>query len=166
MDDPRITATAYGLIIVNAMYIQVYSADPIALDSIQASGAGVQRPWGPIPVQPPVPPSEYRVMYYPHDCGDNTITLRTTGRIRVEVAPLVCAPCYCGCADPVTVTWAGPADPNCDGDLGTDADIDAFFACLSGHCCATCTADFNGDGDLGTDSDIAAFWAAFGGSPG
>jgi len=30
------------------------------------------------------------------------------------------------------------ADFNNDGDAGTDADIEAFFACLSGACCAAC----------------------------
>jgi hypothetical protein len=58
----------------------------------------------------------------------------------------------------------GSADFNGDGDLGTDMDIEAFFACLSGACCATCgSADFNGDGDLGTDSDIEAFFRVLGG---
>jgi hypothetical protein len=60
----------------------------------------------------------------------------------------------------------GSADFNCDGDLGTDADIAAFFACLSGNCPPTpCTAsaDFNGDGDIGTDADIAAFFLVLGG---
>ncbi len=55
-------------------------------------------------------------------------------------------------------------DFNNDGDVGTDADIDAFFACLAGNCCATCgSADFNGDGDVGTDADIDAFFRVLGG---
>jgi hypothetical protein len=58
----------------------------------------------------------------------------------------------------------GSADFNGDGDTGTDADIEAFFACLAGSCCATCgTADFNGDGDTGTDSDIEAFFRVLAG---
>jgi hypothetical protein len=60
----------------------------------------------------------------------------------------------------------GSADFNCDGDVGTDADIEAFFACLSGSCpVAPCTgsADFNGDGDVGTDGDIEAFFRVLGG---
>jgi hypothetical protein len=60
----------------------------------------------------------------------------------------------------------GSADFNCDGDLGTDADIEAFFACLAGACplppCSG-SADFNGDGDLGTDADIEAFFRVLGG---
>jgi hypothetical protein len=65
-------------------------------------------------------------------------------------------------------TSCNTADFNCDGDLGTDADISAFFACLSGSCppppCAS-TADFNGDGDIGTDEDIASFFSVLGGGP-
>ncbi len=66
-------------------------------------------------------------------------------------------------------TWrlapaCGSADFNGDGDVGTDTDIEAFFACLSGNCCPTCgSADFNGDGDLGTDADIEAFFRVLGG---
>jgi hypothetical protein len=53
-----------------------------------------------------------------------------------------------------------------DGDVGTDADIEAFFACLAGNCCVTCApADFNGDGDVGTDADIEAFFRVLAGQP-
>jgi hypothetical protein len=58
----------------------------------------------------------------------------------------------------------GSADFNHDGDIGTDADIQAFFACLGGACCPACdSADFNGDGDIGTDADIEAFFRVLGG---
>jgi hypothetical protein len=58
----------------------------------------------------------------------------------------------------------GSADFDGDGDTGTDADIEAFFACLGGNCCVTCgTADFDGDGDVGTDADIEAFFRVLGG---
>ncbi len=58
----------------------------------------------------------------------------------------------------------GTADFNNDGDIGTDADIEAFFACLAGNCCATChSADFDGDGDIGTDADIEAFFRVLAG---
>jgi Immunoglobulin I-set domain/Ig-like domain CHU_C associated len=58
----------------------------------------------------------------------------------------------------------GSPDFNHDGDIGTDADIEAFFACLGGNCCATCdSADFNSDGDIGTDADIEAFFRLLGG---
>jgi hypothetical protein len=56
------------------------------------------------------------------------------------------------------------ADMNGDGDVGTDADIEAFFACLAGDCCATCgSADFNGDGDTGTVADVESFFRVLGG---
>jgi probable HAF family extracellular repeat protein len=56
------------------------------------------------------------------------------------------------------------ADFNADGDSGTDADIEAFFACLAGSCCFPCgTADFNNDGDFGTDADIESFFRVLAG---
>jgi hypothetical protein len=60
----------------------------------------------------------------------------------------------------------GTSDYNGDGDFGTDQDIEAFFACLGGNCCATCFSggsDFNGDGDFGTDQDIESFFRVLGG---
>jgi Immunoglobulin domain len=64
----------------------------------------------------------------------------------------------------LSVFCCGSADFNGDGDFGTDADIEAFFACLAGNCCATCgSADFNADGDIGTDADIEAFFRVLGG---
>jgi hypothetical protein len=74
----------------------------------------------------------------------------------------------------VTVPWAACGasvcclnDYNGDGDSGTDADIEDFFACLSGNCCATCPpdADFNCDGDVGTDADIESFFRVLAGGP-
>ena len=61
----------------------------------------------------------------------------------------------------------GTADYDGDGDAGTDADIESFFSCLAGNCCATCWhmgADFNGDGDAGTDADIEAFFRVLAGN--
>jgi hypothetical protein len=60
----------------------------------------------------------------------------------------------------------GSADFNCDGDVGTDADIESFFACLAGGCPAppcNSSADFNADGDVGTDADIEAFFRVLAG---
>jgi probable HAF family extracellular repeat protein len=60
------------------------------------------------------------------------------------------------------------ADFDGDGDSATDADIEAFFACLAGNCCSTCWsggADFNGDGDAATDADIEAFFRVLSGNP-
>jgi glucose/arabinose dehydrogenase len=81
----------------------------------------------------------------------------TAGRI-FKIVPAAATPdCHHVC---------GTADFNCDGDIGTDADIDAFFMCLSGNCpAAPCynSADFDGDGDVGTDGDIEAFFRVLGG---
>ncbi len=69
-------------------------------------------------------------------------------------------------ADLGTRPVCGSADFDGDGDTGTDQDIEAFFRCLSGDCCATCFAggaDFNGDGDTGTDQDIEAFFRVLAG---
>jgi hypothetical protein len=63
-------------------------------------------------------------------------------------------------------TGCGNSDFNGDGDFGTDQDIEAFFACLAGNCCATCWpggSDFNGDGDFGTDADIESFFRVLAG---
>jgi hypothetical protein len=60
----------------------------------------------------------------------------------------------------------GSADFDCDGDAGTDADIETFFACVAGSCPpapCTSTADFDGDGDVGTDADIEAFFRVLAG---
>jgi hypothetical protein len=56
-------------------------------------------------------------------------------------------------------------DFNGDGSVGTDADIEDFFACLSGACCPTCppNADFNCDGGVGTDADIESFFRVLSG---
>jgi hypothetical protein len=65
-------------------------------------------------------------------------------------------------ASPLATTCT--ADFNNDGDQGTDADIEAFFACLAGSCCDACaSADFNGDGDTGTDADIESFFRVLAG---
>jgi uncharacterized membrane protein len=64
----------------------------------------------------------------------------------------------------LTPTRCGSADFNGDGSPGTDADIEAFFACIAGNCCPNCgSADFNSDGDFGTDADIEAFFRVLAG---
>jgi hypothetical protein len=64
----------------------------------------------------------------------------------------------------VSVSPYCSADFNHDGDIGTDTDIEAFFSCLAGNCCAACgSADFNGDGDIGTDADIESFFRVLAG---
>jgi probable HAF family extracellular repeat protein len=55
-------------------------------------------------------------------------------------------------------------DYNCDGDAGSDADIESFFACIAGNCPACqYNADFDGDGDVGTDHDIESFFRVLAG---
>jgi probable HAF family extracellular repeat protein len=65
-----------------------------------------------------------------------------------------------------TLPRCGSADFNCDGAVATDADIEAFFSCLSGSCPpppCTSSADFNGDGAAATDADIEAFFRVLAG---
>ncbi len=67
-------------------------------------------------------------------------------------------------ASPAAYLAVNSADFNGDGDVGTDADIEAYFACLGGNCCAACgSADFNADGDVGTDADIESFFRVLSG---
>jgi hypothetical protein len=62
------------------------------------------------------------------------------------------------------VLTVNTSDFNNDGDFGTDADIEAFFACLGGNCCPICDSpDFDGDTDFGTDRDIETFFRVLGG---
>ena len=70
-----------------------------------------------------------------------------------------------GLIDECQINGSCSADFNYDGDIGTDADIEDFFDCLAGNCCATCPpdADFDGDGDVGTDQDIEAFFRVLAG---
>jgi hypothetical protein len=64
----------------------------------------------------------------------------------------------------IQVMACGSADFNGDGDSATDGDIEAFFACVAGRCCASCgSADFDGDGDSATDADIEAFFRVLAG---
>ena len=91
-----------------------------------------------------------------------------SGVITSAGAPVADASVLSGSGVNWLVPWTpcGSADFDGDGDVGTDADIEAFFACLAGNCCATCFgggADFNGDGDIGTDADIEAFFRVLAG---
>ncbi len=109
--------------------------------------------------------------------GGSTISGATTASLTISSLSAANAGNYqvfisnsCGSASSsiatltVTPPPCGSADFNGDGDIGTDADIEAFFACLGGACCRTCgTADFNGDGDVGTDADIEAFFRVLSG---
>jgi hypothetical protein len=58
------------------------------------------------------------------------------------------------------------ADFDRDGTPATDADIEAFFACIAGNCCPNCgSADFNADGATATDADIESFFRVLAGGP-
>ena len=66
----------------------------------------------------------------------------------------------------IELPGCGSADFDGDGDTATDADIEAFFRCLAGECCAACWsggADFDGDGDTATDADIESFFRVLAG---
>ncbi len=80
-------------------------------------------------------------------------------RSTVAQIPVFCGPMGCP-------SQCATSDFDGDGDSGTDADIEAFFACMAGNCCPTCWslgADFDGDGDTGTDADIEAFFRVLAG---
>jgi len=65
-----------------------------------------------------------------------------------------------------TVSNCCSQDFDGDGDVATDADIEAFFHCLAGDCCPMCgSADYNCDGDVATDADIEAFFRVLAGGP-
>jgi hypothetical protein len=92
----------------------------------------------------------------PNDAGDYTCSVTST-----ECGALTTNP-----ATLEVLSRCGTSDYNGDGDFGTDADIEAFFACLGGTCCETCWhlgSDFTGDGDFGTDGDIESFFRVLGG---
>ena len=77
-----------------------------------------------------------------------------------------CGPISTAFARLTVLPACASADFDGDGAQGTDADIEAFFACLAGACCPTCWvlgADFDADGDVGTDPDIEAFFRVLAG---
>jgi hypothetical protein len=86
-----------------------------------------------------------------------------TNPASVRFRCLVSNACGLSASDPA-VLRVSSSDFNGDGSVGTDADIEAFFACIAGNCCATCgSADFNADGSIGTDGDIESFFRLLGG---
>jgi hypothetical protein len=112
-------------------------------------------------------PAGVYFMALTYDAGDVATAATTNGRFHIRsnnssngfgfAAEVAVQNASCG-------PTCGSADFNGDGDTGTDADIEAFFACLAGNCCVTCgSADFNGDGDTGTDADIEAFFRVLAG---
>jgi len=94
--------------------------------------------------------------------------------VDADLAPLAGGPTYqaiirlCASGDCPPDDTCGSTDFDGDGDEGTDADIEAFFAVIGGGTCPTGTCasiDFDGDGDEGTDADIEAFFRLLGGGP-
>jgi hypothetical protein len=62
------------------------------------------------------------------------------------------------------VTVDSLADFDRDGDIGTDQDIEAFFACIAGECCPGCpNPDINRDGIPGNGPDIQSFFRVLAG---
>jgi hypothetical protein len=110
--------------------------------------------------------SEVRLSNFPAIARTNQMRLRFTAsdlgtgslvEAAVDDVQIFVRTCESGC---------GTSDFNGDGDFGTDADIETFFACLAGSCCPTCFpggSDFNGDGDFGTDADIESFFRVLAG---
>jgi hypothetical protein len=107
-----------------------------------------------------------------------TLVGNSSGAFSVDTVATRSGPVFSGTSDrvslvggPVQVSWISvaalcSADFNNDGDSGTDLDIENFFACIAGNCCATCdSADFDGDGDVGTDADIESFFRVLAGGP-
>jgi hypothetical protein len=104
------------------------------------------------------------VSVYCQDLGFGNVSLRISAGALQTCAGV---PVLAGVSD-ATLPSCDSADFNCDGDTGTDSDIDAFFSCLAGACPAPpCPndADFDNDGDVGTDSDIEAFFSVLAGRP-
>ncbi len=96
--------------------------------------------------------------------GSAVVTLpeaTATARVRIDPVDRI----FLAISRPFHLAPPCNADYNNDGDVGTDADIEAFFACLAGACCPTCppNADYNSDGDVGTDQDIEAFFRVLAG---
>jgi|GEM_PF-5024591 len=105
-----------------------------------------------------------------HAQGTSYVTLPitvTNGTMTFSVVGSIFGPANLSAIQIVQVSGPGcTADANGDGDFGTDADIEAFFACLAGSCCTRCSpSDFNGDGDSGTDADIESFFRVLAGHP-
>ncbi|HYE62989.1 MAG TPA: immunoglobulin domain-containing protein [Phycisphaerales bacterium] len=95
--------------------------------------------------------------------GATLMILNTTGADRGDYSCTVTNACG-GVISNMTTLTINSSDFNGDGDVGTVQDIEAFFACLGGDCCATCgSSDFNADGDIGTDQDIESFFRVLGG---
>jgi hypothetical protein len=82
-----------------------------------------------------------------------------------EYDAVISNPCGSDTSATATLAVTCQSDFDGDGDINTDQDIEAFFACLAGDCCPTCgSADYDGDGDTGTDGDIESFFRVLAGN--
>ena len=99
----------------------------------------------------------------------SSVTFTPTAQTSITLRARVLNACGAATSAPAIVNvlpCCGTSDYNGDGDFGTDQDIEAFFACLSGICCPNCFpggSDFNQDGDFGTDQDIESFFRVLAG---
>jgi hypothetical protein len=155
------TAVASCIVQGGAAGTRVYAQDPLFLDAAAGN-------YAPAPRSPAI------------DSGDNALvtgTVDLSGQARFHDDLGVRDRGVPGGAGGLAVVdlgayefqsrSCGGPDFDGDGDIGTDADLEAFFACLVGSCCPTCPADadFDADGDLGTDADIGAFFRVLAGGP-
>ena len=103
------------------------------------------------------------VLDAPNEASTHISVVPCLGVNRYQVRCLVSNSCGEVASNGATLT-VNSADFNGDGDAATDADIEAFFACLAGDCCAACgSSHSNGDGDSGTDADIESFFRVLAG---
>jgi hypothetical protein len=149
------------------------SSSPVAFD-VSAIGHGVlsyqwqveasPSVWANLAATPtPLPCGGRMAATQPNDPITQIITVRCPANNLFQIRCVVSNECGSSESSPASLT-INSADFNGDGDTGTDADIEAFFACLGGNCCPTCgTADFNADGDPGTDADIDSFFRVLAG---
>jgi hypothetical protein len=99
----------------------------------------------------------------PGDAATGVSVTPCPGLNRYQVRCVVTDACGSATSDAALLT-VNSADFDGDGHAGTDQDIQAFFACIAGNCCAACgSADFNGDGAVATDADIEAFFRVLAG---
>ncbi len=155
-------ASANACVSTDAFFsITAFTAGPITHQWQLESSRGV---WHTLTTDPQPLPNGGTVSAATPDAASTTISLRNRPG-RVLIRAVVTGPC-----DTATSYYASlfinSADFDNDGDSGTDADIEAFFACVAGSCPPTGgSADFDADGDTATDADIESFFRVLAGGP-
>jgi hypothetical protein len=158
-------ASANACVSTDAFFsITAFASGPVTYQWQLETSRGV---WHTLTTDPqPLPPfpSGGTVSAATPDAASTTVSLR--GRPgRVLIRAVVTGPCDTATSNLASL-FINSADFDNDGDSGTDADIEAFFACIAGSCPATGgSADFNADGDSGTDADIESFFRVLAGGP-